>query len=75
MNMLYLFDDYRGKGFGRQLAACRENEMKERGYKTVVTSSQSDEQEQHFYRKLGYIDRGSLLLPDEPLEIIFTKEL
>ena len=43
--------------------------------KLVMTSSQSDEKAQHFYRKLGYSDVGSLTLPKEPLEIIFMKKL
>lgn len=40
-----------------------------------MTSTQSDETAQHFYRKLGYVDAGALLLQDEPLEIILTKAL
>lgn len=73
MNMLYFLDGYRGKGYGRQLVTYWENQMCQNGYDMVMTSTLSDEQAQHFYRKLGYVDRGSLLLPDEPLEIIFTK--
>lgn len=49
--------------------------MKSKGYELVMTSSLSNEQAQHFYRKLGYKDSGSLLLDDEPLEIIFTKSI
>jgi len=49
--------------------------MKTQGYKKVLTSTLSNEDAQHFYRKLGYKDCGSLLLPDEPLEIIFIKEI
>lgn len=73
MNKLYFLDDYRRKGYGRQLVAYWEHQMKQSGFPMVMTSSQSDEQAQHFYRRLGYTDRGSLLLPKEPLEIIFTK--
>jgi ribosomal protein S18 acetylase RimI-like enzyme len=47
--------------------------MKKKGYEIVMTSTLSNEQAQHFYRKLGYKDSGSLLLENEPLEIIFTK--
>lgn len=49
--------------------------MREEGYPLVMTSTQSNETAQHFYRKLGYADAGSLLLRDELLEIIFTKEI
>lgn len=40
-----------------------------------MTSTLSNENAQHFYRKLGYRDSGGLLLPNEPLEIIFVKNL
>ena len=33
------------------------------------------EQGQFFFRKIGYRDCGSLLMPDEPLEIILSKNL
>ncbi len=35
----------------------------------------SNEEAQHFYRRRHYVDAGALLLPGEPLEIIFVKEL
>lgn len=75
MNMLYFLEEERGKGFGRQLVAHWEALMKAAGYSLVMTSTQSDETAQHFYRKLGYVDSGALLLKEEPLEIILTKEL
>lgn len=75
MNMLYLLDNERGKGKGSQLVAFWENEMKQKNYEFVLTSTQSNEDAQFFYRKLGYIDSGSLLLPNEPLEIILYKNL
>lgn len=75
MNMLYFLDGFRGKGYGRQIVEHWENQMRQEGYDTVMTSSLSDEQAQHFYRKLGYVDSGSLLLPGEALEIIFTKKI
>lgn len=49
--------------------------MKQKGFKTVMTSTQSDEDAQHFYRKLGYRDVGCLLLDTQPLEIILIKAL
>lgn len=75
MNMLYIEEKYRRKGLGTKLVEFWENEMGKMGYDKVMTSSNSDEQAQHFYRKLGYRDCGALLLPDEPLEIIFLKVL
>ncbi len=52
-----------------------EAELLKDGHKMVLTSTQSDEQGQFFYRKLGYRDCGALLLPDEPLEILMLKQL
>jgi ribosomal protein S18 acetylase RimI-like enzyme len=75
MNMLYIDEKYRCQGVGKELVRFWENEMKDKGYKLLMTSTLSNEQAQHFYRKLGYKDSGSLLLEDEPLEIIFTKTL
>lgn len=75
MNMLYLNENYRNKGIGKELVGFWENEMKSKGYELVMTSTLSNEQAQHFYRKLGYKDSGSLLLDDGPLEIIFTKSI
>lgn len=75
MNMLYFLEGCRGKGYGRRLAGFWENEMLECGYKSVLTSTRSDEQAQFFYRKMGYRDCGSLLIPGEPLEIILMKNL
>lgn len=75
MNMLYFLDNERGKGYGKKLVTFWETEMKKLNYKFVLTSTQSNEEAQFFYRKLNYKDNGSLLLPDEPLEIIFYKEL
>ena len=75
MNMLYIIENYRNKGIGKELVIFWENEMKKKGYKFLMTSTQSNEEAQNFYRKLEYKDSGSLLLPNEPLEIIFIKSI
>ena len=75
MNLLYLSEDQRGKGYGTKMVEFWEREMADQGYDFVLTSTQSNEEGQFFYRKLGYTDRGALLLPDEPLEIILYKKL
>jgi len=75
MNMLYINENYRNNGIGKELVLFWENEMKKKGYEFLMTSTLSNEEAQHFYRKLGYKDAGSLLLPNEPLEIIFIKSI
>jgi GNAT superfamily N-acetyltransferase len=75
MNLLWVEEVSRGKGYGTQLVSSWEREMRKLGYDSAMTSSSSRELAQHLYRSLGYVDVGSLLMPDEPLEIVFLKEL
>lgn len=75
MNLLYVLEGKRGQGFGWQLVDFWESEMKRLGYGEALTSTLSNERAQFFYRKHGYADCGSLLLPGEPLEIILRKSL
>ena len=79
LTLLHIAELYQAKGFGRQAMLQWENEMRSLGYKMVMTSTQVDEQAQHFYRKLGYMDRGYLILDDtpfeQPQEIIMIKVL
>ncbi len=75
INMLYFLGSYRNKGWGREILRFFEQEMVKKGYKKILTSTLSSERAQFFYRKNGYIDCGSLILPDEPLEIILMKEI
>lgn len=75
MNMLYIIDDERGKGYGTALCEFWEHEMRTCGFNSVLTSTLSNEQAQFFYRNRGYKDCGSLILPEEPLEIILIKDL
>jgi ribosomal protein S18 acetylase RimI-like enzyme len=75
MNLLWVQDELRGRGFGTRLVGFWEDEMRKAGYEEVMTSTMSNERAQHLYRKLGYEDRGCLLLSDEPLEIILLKKL
>lgn len=75
MNMIWLDQEYRGQGAGKQMVLVWEQEMKQRGFQMVMTSTQANEGAQHFYRNLGYKDAGCLLLENEPLEIILTKAI
>jgi ribosomal protein S18 acetylase RimI-like enzyme len=56
-----------------QLISFWEEEMHKLGYDSVMISTLSNERAQHLYRRLGYEDVGSLLMPEEPLEIVFLK--
>ena len=68
LTLIYIDDASHGKGYGRQAMLFWENEMRELGYKMVMTSTQVDEQAQHFYRKLGYKERGGIFLDNTPFE-------
>ena len=79
LTLIHLEQPHHGKGFGRQAVLFWEREMRELGYKMVMTSTNVDEQAQHFYRKLGYIDRGGLFLDNTPIaqpqELLMLKVL
>lgn len=68
MNLIYVKEQYRNRGFGSQAIQFWEDDMKKQGYKMVLISTQADESAQHLYRKLGYIDCGGLLFHDTPME-------
>ncbi len=73
MNLLYILEEYRGKGLGRQLVTFWENEMVRQGFETVMTSTQSNEYAQHFYFKLEYEAIGGFRLDGDAYEVIFAK--
>jgi GNAT superfamily N-acetyltransferase len=75
MNMIYLLEESRGKGIGRQFVEYWENAMKMLGYGVVMTSTASDEYAQHFYGKLGYQVVGGFLPDGDPFELILSKRL
>lgn len=68
LTLIYIDDVEQGKGYGKKAMLFWENEMRDKGYKMVMTSTQVDEQAQHFYRKLGYKDRGGIFLDCTPFE-------
>lgn len=73
--MLFVSEDYRGQGLGTRLMEHWESDMKSLGYNLLLTSTQSDETAQHFYRKLGYTDCGCLLTGSQAAEIFFCKTI
>ena len=54
-----------------------ENDMKLQGYGMLLTSTQVDEEAQHFYRKLGYKDCGGFTVDihgyEQPMEMFMSK--
>lgn len=75
--MLFIDDGYRGKGYGKQMMEYWEQDMKTKGYGMLMTSTQVDEDAQHFYRKLGYKDAGGFIVDvpgfEQPMEMIMIK--
>lgn len=70
---------YRGKGYGKNLMEYWESDMKSKGYGMLLTSTQVDEEAQHFYRKLGYKDCGGFIIDipqyAQPMEMFFIKAI
>ncbi|WP_243707291.1 GNAT family N-acetyltransferase [Micromonospora sp. KC606] len=75
MNLLFVMEPHRGKGLGTQMIQHWEHQQRAAGHRSVMTSTLASETAQHLYRRLGYVDRGCLLVPGEPLEIILGKSL
>lgn len=68
VDLLYIDESYRGKGFGSQMMNEWEQTMKTCGYKYVMTSTQADETAWSFYEKLGYRKSGGFFPPDQKAE-------
>ena len=77
--MLFIEKQHQKKGFGRSLIEHWEQDMRTQGYGMVLTSTQVDEDAQHFYRKLGYKDCGGLTVDvpgyEQPMELFMVKQL
>ncbi len=78
-DLVSIRESLRRRGCGKGLVCSWEEEMRARGYDLVLTSTQSDEEGQHFWRALGYRDCGVLTLPfpghEQAPEIILGKKL
>ena len=77
--LLFVDWPYQKKGYGRMLMEHWEADMMEKGYGMLLTSTQADEEAQHFYRKLGYKDCGGFVptVPgyEQPMELFLEKAL
>ena len=72
--MLFVDWSEHGKGYGKRLMEHWEADMKSQGYGMLLTSTQVDEDAQHFYRKLGYKDCGDMEI-EEKQRLAFCKAL
>ena len=77
--MLFVDWSKQKKVYGRELMKYWENDMKNQGYGMVMTSTQVDEDAQHFYRKLGYKDCGGFTVDipgyEQPMEMFMNKAI
>ncbi|WP_314209249.1 GNAT family N-acetyltransferase [Vagococcus salmoninarum] len=77
--MLSIETTYQSQGYGKKLMSFWENEMKDQGYGMLMTSTQVDENAQHFYRNIGFREAGSLIIDipkyKQPMEMFFIKEI
>ncbi|MCM1043718.1 MAG: GNAT family N-acetyltransferase [Corallococcus sp.] len=71
--MLYVAEDFRGKGLGTKLLGFWEDTVKSLGYGWLLVSTRSDETAQYFFRASGYADCGRLSPPDQPDELFLGK--
>ncbi len=75
---LYVEEGHRMRGYGRRLMERWEKDMERQGFDMLMTSTQVDEEGQHFYRRLGYRDCGGFVMDvpghEQPMEMILVKE-
>lgn len=76
LDLIYIDEAFRGKGWGSKMMAKWEESMKAMGYPYVMLSTQEDETAKYFYEKLGYRRIGAFLPPEQEAdEIMYLKEL
>lgn len=76
LDLLYIDEACRGKGYGRQAMAHWESAMAALGYRYVMLSTQADETGKSFYEKLGYHPIGAFRPPEQSAdELMYLKEL
>lgn len=77
--LLFIEWDHQKAGYGKMLMEHWEADMKSKGYGMLLTSTQVDEEAQHFYRKLGYKDCGGFVIDipkhEQPMELFLVKAI
>lgn len=76
LTLIYVLDAHRRRGIGTHLMAYWEQQMRQADHRILLTSTQADEEAQHFYRALGFVDTGAILFPGQvPAELVLMKLL
>lgn len=76
LTLILVLEPYRRQGIGSQLMRYWEQDMRAKGYRFLMTSTQADEAAQYFYRRLGYTDTGAILLLGQvAAELVLLKHL
>ena len=77
LTMIFIDSEYHKMGLGKRAMFEWENKMRNLGYDMAMTSTQVNEEAQHFYRRLGYTDCGCLVaeILDQPMEMFLIKKL
>ena len=76
LDLIYIDEAYQGRGWGSEMMANWEENMKRMGYSHVMRSTQADETAFLFYEKIGYRRIGAFVPPDQDAEeIMYLKEL
>ena len=76
LDLIYLNEAYRGSGYGTEMMHKWEYDMKVRGHRYAMTSTQADETAWLFYEKLGYRRVGGFFPPNQDVEEwMYLKEL
>jgi len=75
MNMIKVSPEYRGEGIGAKMVGYWENKMRERGFDRVLTTTQQNENAQHFYNAVGYRAIGGFMLTGNVYDLVFEKIL
>ena len=72
---LVILESERCRGHGTRAVRHWENEMASLGFDLVLMSTQSAKTAQHFWRKLGYKDCGSLIVQSQPTELFMQRRI
>lgn len=75
INLLWIEEDSRREGRGLALVEFLIEETEGRNSGKVLTSTQSNEEAQNFWRRIGFEDAGGFVLKGQPFELLMIKYL